>query len=166
LISLGINEGSIGLRQHTEPREGAGPRLFLSDPTGTRGFDISGEGIAAASKAAGQAGVKTEAIQHGRQEFDFGTEKWGLIVLSYARVPISNPEFIQRLCRPLRPGSFVVYEGHMADASATPGIWPKPNELVTVFQSELRILPYEDVKTFSDWRRQGKTRVVRLLAKK
>jgi SAM-dependent methyltransferase len=130
------------------------------------GFDVSGEGIAAAQKTAEQAGVKIKAIRQGWQEFDFGTQKWDLIVLSYAWVPISNPEFVQRLCRSLRPGGFVLYEGHMADASTTPGVWPKPNELITLFHNELRILRYEDVETSSDWRRQGNTRVARLLARR
>jgi len=130
------------------------------------GFDVSGEGLAAARQAAERAGLKIATVQQGWQDFDFGTGRWDLIVLIYAWVPISDPAFVQRLCRSLRQGGYVVYEGYRAGPSESSGIWPKANELTTLFERDLRILRYEDVESLSDWRTQTKARVLRMLARK
>jgi hypothetical protein len=130
------------------------------------GFDVSREGLAVARKAAKQAGVKIEMIQQGWQDFDFGTEKWDLILLIYAWVPISDSMFVQRLCLSLRQGGSIVYEGYRAEPASSSDIWPKSNELITLFQNALRILRYEDIESLSDWRRQTKTHVLRMLARK
>jgi SAM-dependent methyltransferase len=133
------------------------------------GFDISSTGLAAVRAAAERAGVKIQTVLQGWQDFEFGTEKWDLIVLSYAWVPIDDPAFVKRLLAGLRPAGLLVFEHYLVvgpgDESGCIG-GPKPNELLRVFGNDLRILRYEDIETVSDWRNQSKARVARLLASK
>lgn len=130
------------------------------------GFDISSKGLAAARAAAEREGVKIQTALQGWQDFDFGTEKWDLIVMSYAWVPIDDPAFVKRLLAGLRPAGLLVFEHYLVNKSGgVPGA-PKPNELLRLFGNDLRILRYEDIETVSDWANQSKARVARLLASK
>jgi SAM-dependent methyltransferase len=130
------------------------------------GFDISSKGLSAARAAAELAGVKIQTVLQGWQDFDFGTEKWDLIVLSYAWVPIDDPAFVKRLLAGLRPAGLLVFEHFMADKSGDVPGGPKPNELLRLFGNDLRILRYEDIETASIWSTRSKARVARLLASK
>jgi SAM-dependent methyltransferase len=130
------------------------------------GFDISSKGLATARAAAERAGVKIQTVLQGWQDFDFGTEKWDLIVMSYAWVPINDPAFVKRLLAGLRPAGLLVFEHYLVDDSFVPPGGPKPNELLRLFGNDLRILRYEDIETVSDWLNQSKARVARLLASK
>ncbi|MBZ5586548.1 MAG: methyltransferase domain-containing protein [Acidobacteriia bacterium] len=129
------------------------------------GFDISSKGLAAARAAAELAGVKIQTVLQGWQDFDFGAEKWDLIVMSYAWVPIDDRAFVNRLLTGLRPAGLLVFEHYLDESGEVPG-GPKPNELLRLFGSDLRILRYEDIETVSDWKNQSKARVARLLARK
>ncbi len=129
------------------------------------GFDISTKGLAVARAAAELAGVRIQTVLQGWQDFDFGAEKWDLIVMSYAWVPVHDPAFVKRLLTGLRPAGLLVFEHYLDESDEVPG-GPKPNELLRLFGSDLRILRYEDVETVSDWRNQSKARVARLLARK
>jgi SAM-dependent methyltransferase len=128
------------------------------------GFDISSKGLAVARAAAERAGVKIQAVLQGWQDFDFGTEKWDLIVMSYAWVPIDDPVFVKRLLAGLRSNGLLVFEHYLAEApGAEPGE-PKPNQLLKLFGNDLRILHYEDLETASDWGGRRRARIARLLA--
>jgi SAM-dependent methyltransferase len=130
------------------------------------GFDISAKGLAVARAMAEREGVKIQTVLQGWQDFDFGTEKWDLIVMSYAWVPIDDPAFLKRLLTGLRPGGFLVFEHFIADKpGGIPG-GPTTNELLRLFSNELRILRYEDIETASMWSTQNKARVAHLLASK
>lgn len=130
------------------------------------GFDISSKGLAAARAAAELAGVKIQTVLQGWQDFDFGTEKWDLIVMSYAWVPIDDPAFVKRLLAGLRPAGLLVFEHYLTNKSGVVPGGPKPNELFRSFGNDLRILRYEDIETVSDWQNQSTARVARLLASK
>jgi SAM-dependent methyltransferase len=131
------------------------------------GFDLSQVGIEQARKAAQAAGIKVVALQQSSTEFDWGTERWDLIVLAYfpglrAAVP--------RILQSLRPGGHVVVEAFQADTSldrppgAGPGVTFGENELLTIF-SALRAIRYEDTRARADWG-MFDTRLVRLFARK
>ena len=130
------------------------------------GFDVSSKGLAAARAAAERAGAKIQAVLQGWQDFDFGKEKWDLIVLSYAWVPINDPAFVKRLVAGLRPAGLLVFEHFLVDKSGDVPGGPKPNELFRLFGNDLRILRYEDIETASIWSTRSKARVARLLASK
>lgn len=131
------------------------------------GFDVSQVGVEQARQAAQAAGVTITALQQSTREFEWGTDRWDLIVLTYfPGLRAAVPKILQAL----RPGGHVVVEAYQAEAALHPPGAPGPgvtfgdNELITVF-SGLRTLRYEDVTARADWGMRD-TRVVRLLARK
>lgn len=129
------------------------------------GFDFSVEGVRAARAAAAKAGLKLTARVARHEDFDFGVEKWDLIVLSYTWVPLRGPD-MERIIRSLKPGGRIAFEHLMNESGAAgAGPWvPKPNELLEVFRS-LRILKYEDTRARADWSWRPE-RIARLIAEK
>ena len=89
------------------PRRGARVTAALPAPScvSSRWIDSglrsrTGRGLQRWLRPCGRARGCKESIQtvpQGWQNFDFGTEKWDLIVLSYAWVPINDPAFVKRL---------------------------------------------------------------------
>jgi len=61
------------------------------------GFDISKAGIAAARANAEKSGLRITTVKASYDAFDFGSEKWDLIVLTFAWAPVSDPEFVRRI---------------------------------------------------------------------
>jgi 2-polyprenyl-3-methyl-5-hydroxy-6-metoxy-1,4-benzoquinol methylase len=74
------------------------------------GFDLSDEGIATARRNADRAAVKINAILGTEDAFDYGTERWDLIVFVYEPFPITTAAYVQRLHRSLRAGGLIVIE--------------------------------------------------------
>lgn len=129
------------------------------------GFDYSEEGIRAAREAARKAGVKIEAVVARHEDFDFGVDRWDLVVLSYTWLPLRSP-WVEKILTSLKPGGLLVFE-HMLDESGSESAapWlPRPNQLLELF-GRLRILKYEDVRAEADWSWRPE-RVARLVAEK
>lgn len=128
------------------------------------GFDPADKAVALAHELAERAGVTITTETVGSEEFEWGTERWDLIVLSY----VSARDWIATIHRALRPGGLVVLEAFHEDAtreaSIGRGVVYESNELLERFSS-FRILRYEDEWATADFGR-GETRVVRLLATK
>jgi 2-polyprenyl-3-methyl-5-hydroxy-6-metoxy-1,4-benzoquinol methylase len=128
------------------------------------GFDPAEKAVALAHELAAEAGVtiKTETV--GSEEFDWGTDRWDLIVLSY----VSTREWVETIHRALKPGGLVMLEAFHEDATKNAsigrGVVFATNELLDRF-SDFRILDYEDTSATSDFGMR-ETRVVRLLAMK
>jgi SAM-dependent methyltransferase len=129
------------------------------------GFDFSAEGVRGARAAAAKAGLKLTATVARHQDFDFGEERWDLIVMSYTWVPLHGP-YIERIIRSLKPGGRLVFEHLMNESGGSgAGPWvPKPNELLEVFRG-VRVLRYEDTRAQADWSWRPE-RVARLIAEK
>ena len=83
------------------------------------GFDLSGEAVKAALANAAKAGVRLDGVKASYADFDFGAEKWDLIVLIFAWAPIDDPAFVARLAKSLRPNGRIVFE-HFIDDPAAP----------------------------------------------
>ncbi len=135
------------------------------------GFDISDIGLAVARAAAAKAGVRMRTIQSSHSAFDFGRERWDLIVLLYAFAPAAEPRFAARLVNALRPGGRLVFE-HLLDtgtvkppAGAERLGMPRPGQLTQVFGG-LDILRHEVVRAVPDWGPFEPVPMVRLLARK
>jgi len=128
------------------------------------GFDPADQAVALARELAARAGVEIATATVGSEEFDWGTDRWDLIVLSY----VSSREWVDTIHRALRPGGLVVleafHEDATRDASIGRGVVFATNELLERF-SAFRILDYEDTPATSDFGMR-ETRVVRLLATK
>jgi hypothetical protein len=138
------------------------------------GFDVSDVAVANALAKAKKARVEITAVRSGYQDFDFGQERWDLIVMTYAYFPIRDAKYVGQLVASMRRGGLLVFQygvlkkgaGRTGDASLL-GI-PEEGELKEIFQA-LRILRYEEAEELSDWQvGQGgrKGRSVKMLALK
>lgn len=131
------------------------------------GFDISAGALAASRSNATRSGVRLETVQAGYQDFEFGAERWDLIVLAFAWAPVADPAFVSRLRIALRPNGRVVFE-HFVVPERPPG--PNltnvlaPNELRACFR-DFEIAAYEEADGTGDWGGPG-SRLVRMVAVK
>jgi 2-polyprenyl-3-methyl-5-hydroxy-6-metoxy-1,4-benzoquinol methylase len=129
------------------------------------GFDPADQAVAAAQDQARRLGVKLTTLVLHDEQFDFGTEQWDLIVLSYVGVV---RRVVSRVHEALRPGGLVVVEGFHRDATKTAsiggGVVFDTNELLRLFD-RLRIVRYEDTEGVADFGLRT-TRLVRLCAQK
>jgi SAM-dependent methyltransferase len=128
------------------------------------GFDPADKAVTLAQELADEAGVEIKTEIVGSEEFEWGSEQWDLVVLSY----VSSREWVETIHRALRPGGLVMLEAFHDDAtkngSIGRGVVFETNELLERF-SDFRILDYEDTTAAADFGK-GETRVVRLLAMK
>ncbi|MGO9010705.1 MAG: class I SAM-dependent methyltransferase [Bryobacteraceae bacterium] len=125
------------------------------------GFDIAGEGLRLARERAAKAGLKINTIQSTHQDFDFGRDRWDLIVLTYSWAPFDDPTFMRRLSDSLKPGGWVVVEDNEGSIHVRdPGV----NPLLKWFE-DFRILRYEQASSGGDWGNR-KNAVYRLLGQK
>src|SRR5262245_50987440 len=131
------------------------------------GFDMSDEGIATARSNAERAGVKINAIRGTEDAFDYGTERWDLIVFVYEPFPITTSAYVQRLHQSLRAGGLIVIEGFSEPATAKnrPVTAIDPERLLPAFK-DFRILSYQDAIGVPDWGGPKPRRLVRMVAEK
>ena len=125
------------------------------------GFDIAGEGLRLAGERAAAAGRHIHTIQATHRDFDFGRNRWDLIVLTYSWAPFDDPGFMRRISDSLKPGGLVVVEDnegslHVRDAGVNPPL---------KWFDGLRILRYEQAPSGGEWGNPENT-VYRLLALK
>ena len=129
------------------------------------GFDISPVGIDEARKEAEKRGLRMETFVTPYEDFNWGKEKWDLILFSYFFPQAALP----KVWDALRPGGLILVEGfHIDTARIRPvGGGYHNNELFQVLK-DYRILIYEDVQDRQEWGLPyGATnRLVRVLAQK
>ena len=128
------------------------------------GFDISDQGVKQARAEANRLHLKLNAVVASWDNFDFGDDRWDLVVLMYV-APAKN--LAAKVIRALRPGGAVIVEDRHLDSLR---VWPegtyRDNELISLFPG-LRVLRYEDAWAKPDWQaRQLDERLVRLFAQK
>jgi SAM-dependent methyltransferase len=128
------------------------------------GFDPAERAVAAARERAHRLGVRLNAIVDSEEHFDWGRDRWDMIVRSYVRVRDS----VQQVFDSLKPGGVVVIEAFHHDSTKTASISGvvvfDTNELLRLFD-KFRVVHYEDTDAVSDFVRRP-TRVVRLAAEK
>ena len=139
--------------------------LYLAQQGWTvTGFDPADKAVAAAQERAKQLGVTLTALVLRDDQFDFGKDRWDLIVLSY----VGAREFVPRVYDALKPGGLVVVEAFHHDSTKNGPIGGAvvfdTNELLKLFE-RFRILRYEDTEGIGDFGLQ-KERLVRLCAQK
>lgn len=130
------------------------------------GFDPAGKAVALAEAQARAMGVKLTTRVERDDQFDYGTNRWDLIVLSYVTLRHQLPQLRQSLA----PGGYVVIEAFHRDATKNAsiggGVVYDSNELLRLFDG-FRVLHYEDAEAVADFGNQASpTRVVRLFAQK
>jgi SAM-dependent methyltransferase len=128
------------------------------------GFDPAEKAVALANATAKKLGVSLTTVVQGSEEFDFGENRWDLVVLSY----VSVRDVAGRVVRALKPGGIVVVEGFHRDVTRRQPVGGAvvfdSNELPQIF-SALRTLRYEDVEARNDFG-TDLARAVRLCAMK
>jgi SAM-dependent methyltransferase len=131
------------------------------------GFDLSDEGIATARRNADRAAVKINAIRGTEDAFDYGIERWDLIVFVYEPFPITTAAYVQRLHRSLRAGGLIVIEsfGEEETVKNRPTTAIDPERLLAAFK-DFRLLHYQDVVAIPDWGGPKPRRLVRMVAEK
>lgn len=117
------------------------------------GFDPSSEGVRIARTNADKAGVKFRALVARDDEFEYDSNRWDLIVMTYVRD--LNQGDAERFWKALKPGGILVYENG-ADAD---------NSVLSAFL-KFQIIRFEDIQTTPEWNPERKTRIQRLIAEK
>ncbi len=114
------------------------------------GFDPAERAVALAKTNAAKLGVKLTTEIKGYEDFDFGENRWDLIVLSY----VGGREFKDRVPRALRPGGIVVLEAFHRDATKSHSIGGAvvfdTAEVPALFPS-LRVIRYEEPMAIGDF---------------
>ena len=107
------------------------------------GFDPAGDAVALAQKTAAAMGLKLDAQVTSMENFDFGRDRWDLILLSY----VPPHPVARQLERALRPGGVLVVEGFHREAARMmrigPGVVFDSQELPKLFR-ELEVVRYEE----------------------
>jgi predicted O-methyltransferase YrrM len=117
------------------------------------GFDPSDEGVRIARANAQKLGVEITTAISTDTDFDFGQNRWDLILITYIRTLTRTDA--DRYWDALKPGGVVVYENSAADG----------NQVLLAF-SRFRVVRWEDILDFPDWNRDQKIRIQRLVAEK
>ena len=112
------------------------------------GVDISDEGIRQANDQARTLKLSINTVNSPIESFDFGQERWDLIVFCY----LDPRPYAAKVLAALRPGGVLIVEGFHKRTRKTRLAegWFEDNELLRVFPS-LRVLRYEDVLAKQDW---------------
>jgi len=129
----------------------------------TTGFDPADEAVGVARATADQLGLKLHTEITTMEQFDFGENRWDLIVLSYA----GCSQLARQVERALKPGGILVEEAFHTDALKTLKIGGSlcgPGELPHAFQG-LRALRYEEPVAQPDFAPRP-VRIVRYAAEK
>ena len=127
------------------------------------GFDPADQAVAAARDSALRFGVTIHTEITTMEQFDFGENRWDLIVLSYA----GCSQLASQVEKALKPGGILVEEAFHTDALKTMKIGGSlcgPGELPHAFQG-LRALRYEEPVAQPDFAPRP-VRVVRYAAEK
>ncbi|MVN77225.1 methyltransferase domain-containing protein [Hymenobacter sp. HMF4947] len=133
------------------------------------GVDVAEKALAFAQRRAQSMGVKLTTEVHDMATYDWGTNKWDLIVLSYA----GGRDYAPRVAQALKPGGLVVLEAFHMDATTRLQVvdgdyrvFFRTNELPKLYGGAgLKIVRYEEPLAPADFTKET-LRLVRLVAQK
>jgi SAM-dependent methyltransferase len=152
-LDIGIGEGRNAIFLATQGWE-------------VTGFDISDVGVKLTLEAAQRRGVKLEALIEDADRFDYGRQRWDLVVGMYMHSVITRNA--DKIIDSLKPGGIIVVEGFHRDLNrqGVQGgyVGYRSNELLQAF-ARLRVLYYEETAAAADWERSGQEApIVRFIA--
>jgi 2-polyprenyl-3-methyl-5-hydroxy-6-metoxy-1,4-benzoquinol methylase len=121
------------------------------------GFDIAGQGLAVARASAASHGVPLQAIRASVENFNYGTEEWDLIVMTYVPVDFDNALLVERIRTALKPGGLILVEMPVERRLG-------PGQLRAAFEG-FEFLHYGETSGMAEWYPRA-TRIANLLARK
>jgi SAM-dependent methyltransferase len=124
------------------------------------GYDLSDDGLAIARANAAKEGVRISAVKALHQQYDFGQNRWDLIVLTYSFVDFEDAAMVRKLTESLAPGGLIVVEQFNSGSEAK----GPANALFKTFATP-RVIHYEDIVDTADWTKKP-ARLGRLVAQK
>ena len=133
------------------------------------GVDVAEKALAYAQKRARTLGVKITTEVYDMAKYDWGTNKWDLIVLSYA----GGRDYADRVKKALKSGGIVVIEAFHMEATnqvqvvgGDYRVFFNTDELKNLYGAAgLKILRYEEPIGVADFTKR-KLRLVQLVAQK
>lgn len=133
------------------------------------GVDIAEKALAYAQNRARQLNVNITTEVHDMATYDWGTNKWDLIVLSYA----GGRDYADRVMKALKPGGLVVLEAFHMDATqkiqvvgGDYRVFFKTDELPKLYGAAgLKIVRYEEPIGTADFTKE-QLRLVKMVAQK
>jgi 2-polyprenyl-3-methyl-5-hydroxy-6-metoxy-1,4-benzoquinol methylase len=111
------------------------------------GFDISDAALSEARAQARERGLNIETVLSRYEVFDFGTEKWDLIVLAY----FFPRDVVPKVVTAIRPGGLVLLEYYHKDAQRTRLIDGTDLEELSRLFEGWQVLRYEVVHGQHEW---------------
>jgi SAM-dependent methyltransferase len=139
------------------------------------GFDIANEALDSIRKRADHLNLQIETVHASDQDFDYGRNKWDLVVLCYIDIIcdgcIANAAYVSKLSRSLKKGGIVVYEFYHRDYFLEnwedPGTWGcTEGQLTSQFESYgLTINKCDTFVDTNDWSDEP-CKVIQLVAEK
>ena len=133
------------------------------------GVDVAEQALAYAQNRAKQQGVKITTVVYDMAKYDWGTNDWDLIVLSYA----GGREYAPRVAKALKPGGIVVLEAFHMDATnqlqvvgGDYRVFFNTDELPKLYRAAgLKIVRYEEPVGVADFTKK-QLRLVKMVAQK
>lgn len=133
------------------------------------GVDVAEKALAYAQNRAKQQGVKITTVVYDMAKYDWGTNEWDLIVLSYA----GGREYAPRVAQALKPGGIVVLEAFHMDATnqlqvvgGDYRVFFNTDELPKLYRAAgLKIVRYEEPVGVADFTKK-QLRLVKMVAQK
>lgn len=117
------------------------------------GIDLSAEGLAVMRANAEKAGLKVQTVKTSYEDYDFGKERWDLVVMILSWAPIEDPAFLVRLKDSIRPGGRIIFE-HVLQREQNPfppGVHATaPGALRRLFD-DFEITVYRELDDYGDW---------------
>jgi 2-polyprenyl-3-methyl-5-hydroxy-6-metoxy-1,4-benzoquinol methylase len=134
----------------------------------TTGIDRSEVGVRAARRMAAARGLRISAVLADTEKYDFGRNRWDVIVLLYYPQPMI---LIDRLKAAVRPGGHIVVERFSRPKSINARDKRETRRASPMLRCfiDWRVLHYENDELKSDWHWNGQSPtgpIVRLLARK
>ena len=140
------------------------------------GFDIAREALDSFQIRAKKMHLRINTVHASREDFDFGTDRWDLVVLCYVDIIcngcIANDNFIPIIAKSVKKGGVVVYEmGHRdfyLENWKNPAKWGCTEEQLTrSFENEgFEVLLCQAVTELGDWGGNKPGKRLKFVAKK
>jgi SAM-dependent methyltransferase len=148
--------------------QGRNAMLLAQFRYATTGIDRSEVGVLAARRMAAARGVSINAVVADNEKYDFGRNRWDLIVLLYYPQPMI---LIDRLKAAVRPGGYILVERFSRPKANNPRDKRESRAHSPMLASFLDwcVLHYENDEFESDWHWDGESPrgpIVRVLARK